>query len=100
MVLKGFGHGDNVGVVQPDIYSFTPRYETRWFEVSLPLSLMYYGHWQPRAGIALRAGYFFIGGDAMGGLLKLNDLQQADFYAGAHFFLPSKTKKSPLFNKP
>ena len=98
-IVQGFGHGDNVGVVQPDVYSVTPRYETRWFEVSLPLSLMYYGHWQPRAGIAVRAGYFFIGGDAMGGLLKLNDLQQADFYAGVHFFMPSKTKQPSLLNK-
>jgi hypothetical protein len=98
-ILKGFGHGDNVGVVQPDVYSLTPRYETRWFEVSLPLSLMYYGHWQPRAGIAIRAGYFFIGGDAMGSLLKLSDLQQADFYAGVHLFMPAKTKQPSLFNK-
>jgi hypothetical protein len=96
-ILKGFGHGDNVGVVQPDVYSLTPRYETRWFEVSLPLSLMYYGHWQPRAGLAIRAGYFFIGGDAPGSLLKLNDLQQADIYAGVHYFVPAKSKQAPLF---
>ena len=98
-IAQGFGHGDNVGVVQPDVYSLTPRYETRWFEVSLPISLMYYGHWQPRAGIAVRAGYFFIGGDALGGLFKLNDLQQADFYGGLHYFIPSKSKQAPLFNK-
>jgi hypothetical protein len=96
-ILQGFGHGDNVGVVQPDVYSLTPRYETRWFEASLPLSLMYYGHWQPRAGIAVRAGYFFIGGDAPGSLLKLNDLQQADVYAGVHYFMPAKSKQPPLF---
>jgi len=98
-IVQGFGHGDNVGVVQPDVYSLTPRYETRWFEVSLPISLMYYGHWQPRTGIAVRAGYFFIGGDALGGLFKLNDLQQADFYGGLHYFIPSKSKQAPLFNK-
>lgn len=91
-IVQGFGHGNNVGVVQPDIYSVTPRYETKWFEVSLPLSVMYYGHWQPRAGIAVRAGYFFMGGDAMGSLLKLNDLTQADFYAGVHYFMPVKKK--------
>jgi hypothetical protein len=96
-ILKGFGHGDNVGVVQPDIYSLTPRYETRWFEVSLPLSLMYYGHWQPRMGVAIRAGYFFIGGDAPGSLLKLNDLQQADVYAGVDYFMPAKSKQAALF---
>ena len=86
-IVKGFGHGDNVGVVRPDVYSVTPRYETKWFEASVPLSLLYYNHWQPRVGLAVRIGYFFIGGDAPGSLLKLNDLQQADVYAGVHFFI-------------
>jgi hypothetical protein len=91
-VVKGFGHGNNLGVVRPDVYSLTPRYETKWFEVSLPMSLLYYNHWQPRVGVAVRAGYFFIGGDAMGALLKLNDLQQVDFYTGIHYFVPEKSK--------
>ncbi|HET6256164.1 MAG TPA: DUF5723 family protein [Puia sp.] len=85
-IMKGFGHGDNVGVVQPDLYSVTPRYETRQFEASLPLSLMYYGRLQPRVGLAVRVWYFFIGGDAPGALFKLNDLRQADFYIGIHYF--------------
>ncbi|HLI93585.1 MAG TPA: DUF5723 family protein, partial [Puia sp.] len=96
-IVQGFGHGKNVGVTRPDVYSVAPRYETRWWEVSVPLSLIYYGHWQPRVGIAVRAGYFFIGGDAPGALLKLNDLGQVDFYAGLHYFMPSKSKQPPLF---
>lgn len=85
-IVKGFGHGQNVGVVQPDLYSVTPRYETRMFGASLPLSLMYYGHWQPRMGLAVRVWYFFIGGDAPGALFKLNDLKQVNFYVGIHYF--------------
>jgi hypothetical protein len=85
-IVKGLGHGDNVGVVQPDLYSLTPRYETRQFEVSLPLSLISYGHVQPRAGLAVRVWYFFIGGDAPGALFKLNDLKQVNFYFGVHYF--------------
>jgi hypothetical protein len=95
-IVKGFGHGDNVGVVRPDVYSLTPRYETKWFDVSLPFSLLYYNHWQPRVGLAVRAGYFFIGGDAIGPLLKLNDLQQVDFYAGIHYFVPEKSKTATI----
>jgi Family of unknown function (DUF5723) len=91
-IVKGFGHGNNVGVVRPDVYSLTPRYETKWWEVSVPLSLLYYNHWQPRVGLAVRAGYFFIGGDAPGALLKLNDLNGVDFYAGIHYFVPEKSK--------
>lgn len=85
-IIKGFGHGNSPGVVRPDVYALTPRYETKGYEVSLPLSLLYYNHWQPRMGLALRAGYFFIGGDAPGSLLKLHDLEGVDFYAGVHLY--------------
>ncbi len=93
-IVKGFGHGNNIGVTRPDVYSLTPRYETKWLEVSMPMSLIYYGHLQPRVGLAARAGYFFIGGDAPGSLLKLNDLTGVDFYAGLHYFIAEKPKKT------
>ncbi len=89
-IIKGFGHGDRQGVTRPDVYSITPRYETKNYEVSLPMSLIYYGTWRPRLGLALRAGYFFIGGDAPGSLLKLKDMEGADVYAGLHFFIAEK----------
>jgi hypothetical protein len=40
----------------------------------------------------VRVGYFFFGGDALGGLVKINNLQQADVYAGIHYFMPEKSK--------
>jgi hypothetical protein len=91
-IIKGFGHGNRQGVTRPDVYSLTPRYETRWVEVSVPVSVIYYNHWQSRVGLAVRAGYFFIGGDAPGSLLKLNNLEGVDFYAGIHYFIPEKNK--------
>jgi Family of unknown function (DUF5723) len=90
-IIKGFGHGDHNGVTRPDVYSITPRYETKWWEVSIPLSVINYHHSQARAGVAVRYRYFFIGGDAPGSLLKLNDLQGVDFYAGVHYFIPEKS---------
>ncbi len=89
-IIKGFGHGDNNGVTRPDIYSITPRYEKRDWEVSLPFSVISYGHTQVRLGIAGRYKYFFIGGDAPGALLKLHDLNGVDFYAGVHLYMPEK----------
>jgi len=89
-IIKGFGHGDNNGVKRPDIYSFTPRYEKRDWEVSIPFSVISYGHTNVRMGIAGRYKYFFIGGDAPGALLKLHDLNGVDFYAGVHFYIPEK----------
>jgi hypothetical protein len=50
------------------------------------LSLIGYGHMQPRAGLAVRVWYFFIGGDAPGALFKVNDLKQVNFYFGIHYF--------------
>jgi hypothetical protein len=96
-IVKGFTHDDKQGVIRPDVYSLTPRYETRSFEVSVPFSLLYYGHLQPRLGVAARVGCFFFGGDALGGLLKLNDFEGADFYAGIHVFVTKKHKKLTLY---
>jgi hypothetical protein len=93
-IIKGFGHGGGQGVIRPDVYSITPRYESRWVEVSVPLSLISYGNIRPRMGIAARYRYFFIGGDAPGSLLKLNSLQGVDFYTGVHFFVPEKNNSS------
>ncbi|HEX4373658.1 MAG TPA: DUF5723 family protein [Puia sp.] len=92
-IIKGFGHADGQGVVRPDVYSITPRYETKITEVSVPLSLLYYGHLQPRMGVAVRYRYFFIGGDAPGSLLKLSNLEGVDFYAGIRFSVFNKNDK-------
>jgi len=92
-IIQGFGHANGQGVRRPNVYSLIPRYENKWFEVSVPMSLLYYNHVTPRIGLAIRAGWFFIGGDALGGLMGLNDLEGADVYAGIHIFLPGKKYK-------
>ncbi len=89
-IIKGFGHGSQQGVIRPDVYSLTPRYETTRFEASVPVSLLYYHHLQPRVGFAIRYSYFFIGGDAPASLLKLSPLNGVDFYGGIHYFIPEK----------
>ncbi|HEV2483598.1 MAG TPA: DUF5723 family protein [Puia sp.] len=89
-IVKGLGHGNRPGVVQPDIYSVTPRYESRWWDVSIPFSLLYYGAWRARVGLAVRAGYVFFGGDAPVGLLSLGNMQGVDAYAGVRFFVFKK----------
>ena len=89
-IIKGLGHGDRPGGVEPDIYSITPRYESKWWDVSIPLSLLYYGVWRPRIGLAVRAGYVFFGGDAPASLLALSRLRGTDFYGGVRFFVFKK----------
>lgn len=89
-IVKGFGHGKRQGVIQPDIYAVTPRYERRQWEVSVPLSLIYYGEWRARLGLAVRIWYFYFGGDAPFSLLGWSNMHGVDFYAGIRYFLPSK----------
>ena len=91
-IVKNLNGKNGNAVTRPDVYSITPRYEKKLYEVSIPVSLIYYGHWQPRIGLAARFGWFFIGGDALGGLLKLNDFEGADFYMGVHFFITKKKR--------
>jgi Family of unknown function (DUF5723) len=97
-IVKGFGHGNNQGAIRPDTYSITPRYETERYEVSIPLSLLYYNRWQARIGLAVRIYYFFFGGDAPGSLFGLNNFQRTDFYAGLHYFVPHKKEKPKQIN--
>jgi hypothetical protein len=85
-IVKGLHHGDNQGVEQPDLYSITPRLERARWELSVPMSLLYYGELRPRIGVAARVGWFFIGGDAPGSLFGLGDMQGADVYAGIRIF--------------
>jgi hypothetical protein len=85
-LIKGIGHGNQPGVVRPDIYALVPRYETEWFEVSMPFSLLHYQYWQSRLGLAFRIGYFFFGADAPGGVLALKDFERADVYAGIRIY--------------
>ncbi len=87
-IIKGFMAGSGQGVKRPDIYSLTPRYETKWFEVSAPISLISYHYLQPRLGLCVRLGYFFIGGDALGGAFGITDFEGVDVYGGFHIFFP------------
>ena len=85
-VVKGLRHGDKPGVEQPDLYSLTPRIEYPWWELSVPISMLYYGEWRPRIGVALRIGWFFIGGDAPASVLGVGNMEGADVYLGVRFF--------------
>ncbi len=60
--------------------SFTPRFETRRVEVSLPMSLYQYNFF--RAGIAIRYKWFVLGSDNLGWWPGLYEMNGLDFYFG------------------
>jgi outer membrane protein OmpA-like peptidoglycan-associated protein len=70
------------------VYALTPSFQQKWFEVSVPVSIISYHHLAPRVGLCVRAGWFFLGGDALGGIFGLSDMEGMDFYGGVHIFFP------------
>lgn len=73
-------------------YSLTPRWENSMFSVELPLS--YNELTQFNAGVAFRAGPFFIGSGSVLSAL-VHDSKQADLHLGFHFGMQHKKKIKP-----
>lgn len=64
---------------RPAQLAIVPRYETQYFEVSIPVSLYEYQY--PRIGIAARLYFFTIGTERLGTYLGLTDMNGLDIYA-------------------
>jgi hypothetical protein len=71
-------------VARPAEFSVTPRYETRQFEASLPISL--YNWQQPRVGLALRFYWLTVGTDKLGGFFPVGDFTGLDLYFSLKLF--------------
>ena len=65
--------------------AITPRYETEWLEVSMPVSL--YNYKYPRIGLSVRFLYFTVGTERLGTYLGLADINGMDIYASIKFHL-------------
>lgn len=66
------------GIRRPAQISVTPRYETDWFEASLPLSL--YDWSLPRIGLAVRFYGLTIGTEKLGQFFHFQDFTGMDLY--------------------
>ncbi len=60
------------------VVAISPRFETKWFEVSVPVSL--YNYKYPRVGLAIRFLYFTVGTERLGTYLGMADLNGMDIY--------------------
>jgi hypothetical protein len=68
----------SVGPKRTTLLALTPRYEHKWFSVSMPVSVL---HWQKtQVGLAARLGYLVIGSDKVGSLFGKSDYSGTDFY--------------------
>ncbi len=84
--MFGFNTKDH-GPTRPTAIAVTPRYETKWFDVSVPFSYYNYNGKVTRMGLAFRFASFFIGTDRAGTLFGLSDMDGLDVYAGLKFSL-------------
>lgn len=88
--------------------AFTPRFETKRWAVSLPIS--FYEQFKPRVGVGLRFGIFTVGSDMISPLIGLTDSYGVDIYFGisikkwgncgrSHRAKKSNTEKCKVPNK-
>ena len=68
------------GLIRPVLFAITPRYQTNFFEASLPLSL--YDWTKPRIGLSARFGGFYIGTEKLSAYFHYTDFTGIDFYMG------------------
>ena len=64
---------------RPNIFAVTPRFESRWVEIAMPLTLL--NDQQFRYGLALRLGFLTIGSEDLSSLFVSEDFNGTDLYA-------------------
>ncbi len=81
---------------RPAQLAIVPRWETKNFEFSLPLSLFEYRY--PRVGFAARFYFFTIGTERIGTYLGIADLNGMDLYFSFKFsFGKGSCRKKPMY---
>lgn len=69
------------GMKQESVLAITPRYETRWYEISAPVSLMN-GYGSLGVGLAGRIGPLWFGTDHITGLLNIGKPKAVTLFFG------------------
>lgn len=77
-------------ISRPGLIAITPRYETRYFEVNLPISL--YNYQDPQLGLAIRIFNLVVGTEKLGTFINLTDVNGMDVYFSLGFNLDPKPK--------
>lgn len=86
---------------RPCLFSITPRYERKLFEIAMPLSFV--GYTYPQMGLCVRLGnWIIVGSDRIGSFRgKIRDVYGADIYFHLKFALFKKCRRqSAKFRAP
>ncbi len=82
------------GMKAESVIAITPRYEYKWFQLSVPMTLMN-RYRSPTIGIAGRAGPLWIGTDHLTGLINIGNPRAFNLYFGISAGLFRKPPEAP-----
>jgi hypothetical protein len=86
-------HMNGAYLYRPAQLSVTPRYETQYFELNVPVSL--YDFRYPRMGVSARIWFLTLGTDNLLGFLNLTDFTGFDLYVSVKFnFLKGRCRRT------
>jgi hypothetical protein len=88
-MVQGVRLGE-ISVRRPTLIAVTPRYETRFWEVNLPIS--FYDFRDPQLGLSIRLFGLVVGTEKLGTFLNLTDVNGMDVYFSLGFNLDPKGK--------
>jgi hypothetical protein len=74
---------NRLGVQRSGYIGVAPRWETKRFEASLPVSM--YQYKRPQVGLCLRLNSIIIGSDDLGAILMKKDIYGADIYVSVKY---------------
>ncbi len=83
--IQSLRNPKTMGMNQPSMFALTPRYESKNFDVAVPIALQN-GYRNLTFGLAGRAGPLFIGTENLGGILNIGNPRGISAYMG--LFLP------------
>lgn len=83
--VQGFKLAKRTSGIRRSVMAITPRYETKWFEASLPIQL--YDYRSPMIGLALRFYSISIGSDNLLPWIAPMDIYSANIYASVKITL-------------
>lgn len=83
--VQGFKIGKRTTGIRRSLLAITPRYEHKWFEASLPISL--YDYRSPQLGLAFRFYSITIGSDNILPFIAPLDIYSANIYASVKITL-------------
>lgn len=75
---------------RPSLLALSPRFESRNFEIAMPLSI--YDYKIPRVGISLRYRGITVGTEKVGWLFNFTDYTGVEGYISIHYFIGQREK--------